>query len=62
MKIAILDDYLDCARQFAPFDLLEKDHQLTVFTSKLEDEDLPSLLAGFDVLLVMREHLSFLID
>jgi phosphoglycerate dehydrogenase-like enzyme len=59
MKIAILDDYLDCARQFAPFDLLEKDHQLTVFTSKLEDEDLPSLLAGFDVLLVMRERTAF---
>ncbi len=59
MNIAILDDYLDCAREFAPFDLLEKDHQLTVFTSKLADEDLPGVLSGFDVLLVMRERTAF---
>jgi phosphoglycerate dehydrogenase-like enzyme len=59
MNIAILDDYLDCARQFAPFDLLEQQHQLTVFTGKLADEDLPAVLAEFDVLLVMRERTAF---
>jgi len=59
MKIAILDDYLDCARQFAPFDLLEQQHQLTVFTRKLADEDLSTVLAEFDVLLVMRERTAF---
>jgi phosphoglycerate dehydrogenase-like enzyme len=59
MKIAILDDYLDCARQFAPFHLLETEHQLTVFTRKLADEDLPTLLSEFEVLLVMRERTAF---
>ena len=56
MKIAILDDYLDCARQCAPFHLLEKEHELTVFTSKLADETLPTVLSGFDILLLMRER------
>jgi len=59
VKIAILDDYLDCARQHAPFDLLEKEHQLTIFTRTLSDAELPVRLAGFDVLLVMRERTAF---
>ncbi len=56
MKIAILDDYLDCARQCAPFDLLEKNHELTIFTRKLADDTLASVLSRFDVLLIMRER------
>lgn len=59
MKIAILDDYLNCARQFAPFESLPPPHRLTVFTEKLPDEDLPSLLENFDILLIMRERTAF---
>lgn len=59
MKIAILDDYLDCARRFAPFESLSPPHQLTVFTEKLPDEDLPSLLGDFEILLIMRERTAF---
>ena len=59
MKIAILDDYLNCAKSCAPFDRLEKDHELTIFTSKLPDDQLASFLSEFDVLLLMRERTAF---
>jgi len=60
MKIAILDDYLDCARQLAPFGTLEQDgHVVTVFTEKLHAGDLAEVLREFDVLCVMRERTAF---
>lgn len=62
MKIAILDDYLNCARQFAPFDSLSDRHELTVFNGKIPDEELPDQLADFDILLIMRERTAFPAD
>jgi len=56
MNIAILDDYLNCAMQFAPFKTLENEHKLTIFTEKIPEEDLSAVLREFDVLLVMRER------
>ena len=59
MKIAILDDYLNCANKFAPFADLGKDHQLKIYNGKLPDADLPAELRQYDVLLVMRERTAF---
>jgi phosphoglycerate dehydrogenase-like enzyme len=56
MNIAILDDYLECALQFAPFRSLDKDHNIEVFTRTIPAEALPVVLSKFDVLLVMRER------
>jgi phosphoglycerate dehydrogenase-like enzyme len=64
MKIAILDDYLRTARQAADWDSLGADAAITVF-----DEPLPAALdqraaalAGFDVIVAMRERTPFPAD
>ena len=59
MRIAILDDYLDCALQFAPFENLKEEHELSVFTRKIPYDKLPLVLADFQVLLIMRERTAF---
>ncbi|MGK0298511.1 MAG: phosphoglycerate dehydrogenase-like enzyme [Gammaproteobacteria bacterium] len=59
MKIAILDDYLDCALQLAPFQSLSPEHDLTVFKEQIPAERCPETLQDFDVLLIMRERTAF---
>ena len=59
MRIAILDDYLDCALRFAPFETLKEEHELSVFTRKIPEDRLALVLADFQVLLVMRERTAF---
>jgi phosphoglycerate dehydrogenase-like enzyme len=59
MKIAVLDDYLNCALKYAPFESLEPEHQLKVFTEQIPDAHCADVLQDFDVLLIMRERTAF---
>ena len=57
VKIAILDDYQDMAREFADWSQLPPDTALTVFTDHEADpERLLARLQPFDILCVMRER------
>jgi phosphoglycerate dehydrogenase-like enzyme len=55
MKIAILDDYQNVALGFADWDSL--DAEIEVFTKPLDD--VARRLAGFDVIVAMRERTRF---
>ena len=58
MKIAILDDYQDVATGFADWESL--DAEVVVFTRPFADADeVVRRLAGFDVLVAMRERTAF---
>ena len=58
LRIAILDDYQDVACSFADWDSLTA--QIEVFTAPFSDADeVVQRLAGFDVLVAMRERTSF---
>lgn len=58
MKIAILDDYANAARNMAQWDTLNAD--ITVFNDTITDRDaLISRLSPFDVLCLMRERTPF---
>lgn len=57
MRIAILDDYQDVARTFADWDTL--DAEVTVFTERIGDGEVVKTLAGFDVVVAMRERTKF---
>jgi phosphoglycerate dehydrogenase-like enzyme len=58
MKIAILDDYQNAALGFADWDSLGAD--IKVFTAHIADPDeLAERLAGFDVVVAMRERTRF---
>jgi phosphoglycerate dehydrogenase-like enzyme len=58
MKIAILDDYQNAATSFANWDSL--DAEIVVFTTPFTDSDeVVRRLAGFDVLVAMRERRQF---
>ncbi len=59
MKIAVLDDYLDCALKYAPFESLEPEHKLQVFNEQIPAEQCADVLRDFDVLLIMRERTAF---
>ncbi len=55
MRIAILDDYQDIARQLADWDALNA--ELAVFTEHIADPDeLVRGLAGCEVVVAMRER------
>lgn len=57
MKIAILDDYQDVAREFADWSQLPDTASVTVFTDHEADpQRLISRLQPFDILCVMRER------
>lgn len=57
MKIAVLDDYLHIARDFAEWSQLPPDSELTVFHEPIGDEDaLATALAPFDIICAMRER------
>lgn len=58
MRIAILDDYQNVALSLADWDSLGA--EITVFTEYIADEDtLVRALAGFDVVVAMRERTRF---
>jgi hypothetical protein len=58
MRIAILDDYQNVATRFADWDSLDAD--IVVFTKPFTDaDDVVRSLAGFDVLVAMRERTQF---
>ncbi|MGP5689930.1 D-2-hydroxyacid dehydrogenase family protein [Glutamicibacter ardleyensis] len=63
MRIAILDDYQNAARDFADFDALaaELNADLTVFNEHLghEDDVVSAALEPFDVIVAMRERTPF---
>ncbi len=59
MKIAILDDYLEVAMEYAPFKDLEPEHQIRVFAEGIAEDKLVETLHEFDILLVMRERTAF---
>lgn len=57
MKIAILDDYLHIARDFADWSQLPADCELTMFHEPIGDEDaMAEMLAPFDIVCAMRER------
>jgi phosphoglycerate dehydrogenase-like enzyme len=59
MKIAILDDYQNVAQSLADWSSLGSDVSITVFTRNLSSEDEAAAeLAGFDVLVLMRERMA----
>ena len=58
IRIAILDDYQNAATCFADWDSLDAD--VVVFTKPFTDaDDVVRSLAGFDVLVAMRERTQF---
>jgi phosphoglycerate dehydrogenase-like enzyme len=58
MKVAILDDYQNVALSLADWDSLAAD--ITVFTTPFADPDtIAPTLAGFDVIVAMRERTRF---
>lgn len=59
-KIAVLDDWQGVARQSADWAELEKRAQVVIFEKPFRDQaDLISQLAGFDILIAMRERSAF---
>ncbi|MDT7623670.1 MAG: hypothetical protein QOF99_4571 [Pseudonocardiales bacterium] len=61
MRIAILDDYQDVARSFADWGSLDAD--IVVFAKPFTDaDDVVRRLAGFDVLVAMRERTQFPVE
>jgi phosphoglycerate dehydrogenase-like enzyme len=57
VRIAVLDDYQDVSRTFADWDLLGDQTEVTVFTDHVDDTAvLVERLAGFDVVVAMRER------
>jgi phosphoglycerate dehydrogenase-like enzyme len=59
-KVAVLDDWMNLARQSADWSPLEARAEVTVFQDTLHDEDaLAARLADFDILLTMRERTRF---
>ncbi|WP_320668951.1 D-2-hydroxyacid dehydrogenase family protein [Patulibacter defluvii] len=60
VRVAILDDYQDVAREFGPWERLAGRVELTVFDDHLADpEPLAARLAGFPVVVAMRERTPF---
>lgn len=55
-RIAILDDYQHAAERFADWSALPVDRVVTAFDRHLADEELVAALAGFDVIVAMRER------
>jgi phosphoglycerate dehydrogenase-like enzyme len=57
LRVAVLDDYQDAAREFGPWDELGGAAEVTVFTDHLADADaLAGRLEPFDVIVARRER------
>ena len=59
MRVAVLDDYQRRAAGYADWDSLGSDVQVEFFHEPIDADDLASRLAGFDVLVLMRERTRF---
>ncbi len=60
LQCAVIDDYQGAARRFADWPSLGDQVGLTVFTDHLDDQDaVAERLAGFDIVVVMRERTPF---
>ena len=57
---AVIDDYQQAATRYADWEQLGDQVELTVFSDHLDDEDaVARRLAGFDVVVIMRERTPF---
>ncbi|HUF88018.1 MAG TPA: D-2-hydroxyacid dehydrogenase family protein [Thermohalobaculum sp.] len=60
MKIAVLDDYQNVARDMADWSRLERDHEVTFFDQPYEGlEGFTTRLAPFEIVCIMRERSPF---
>jgi phosphoglycerate dehydrogenase-like enzyme len=60
VKVAVLDDYQDVARHYGPWEELGDAVEVTVFTDHVADEEsLVDRIAGFPVVVAMRERTAF---
>jgi phosphoglycerate dehydrogenase-like enzyme len=60
MKVAILDDYQNCALSMADWSAVQKDAEITVFSDHKHDEaDIVARLKDFEVICAMRERTPF---
>jgi phosphoglycerate dehydrogenase-like enzyme len=59
VRVAILDDYQGVALDLAPWDELGADEVVAVRDHVAGDDDLAARLAGFDVVVAMRERTPF---
>ena len=60
IRIAVLDDYQEVAREMAPWEQLEPEAEITFFHDHLlVDGVVRDLLAGYEVLVAMRERTPF---
>lgn len=57
--IAILDDYLNCARTLADWGRLSGRAEVTVFQDPIPEAELADRLAPFDILCLMRDRTPF---
>ena len=58
-RVAVLDDYQRRAHGYADWGSLGDDVTLEFFSESIAQDDLPARLAGFDVLVLMRERTRF---
>jgi phosphoglycerate dehydrogenase-like enzyme len=59
-RVAILDDYQDAAAEFADWTQLPAGTEVVPFREHINDDDeLAARLAGFDVIVAMRERTPF---
>jgi phosphoglycerate dehydrogenase-like enzyme len=59
IKVAVLDDYQGRAREYADWASLGPDVEVVFFRESISQEALAPALAGFDVLVLMRERTRF---
>jgi len=60
VKVAVLDDYQNVARHYGPWEELGDAVDVTVFTDHVADEEsLVDRIAGFPVVVAMRERTAF---
>src|SRR5690349_15565099 len=59
MRVAVLDDYQRRAQQFADWESLGSDVDVSYFHSPIERAELPATLGDFEALVLMRERTAF---
>ena len=59
MRVAVLDDYQRRAEQFADWGSLGPDAAVSFFHEPIDPSELPTTLAEFEVLVLMRERTAF---
>lgn len=60
MRVAFLDDYQNCARDYGDWSLIGNDVEVTSFTDHVADEDaIAARLRDFEIVCAMRERTPF---